>query len=251
VRPIVRSGPAARAGALLLLLGPLVSWAAELVTAAAWQDPHYSPLHNWVSHLGLTGPSQVAFGQVGNSPLGAVMDVGWVVYGLLLVVGVWLTFDVRKGWRPTAIVALAVLAGAGVSLVGIFQGSNENVANGLIIFHTLGAQGVMIAGNVMAVVVGLSGARIGLSRGRALASIALGVIGLIAFPAFMTNVFTGWMWNIGLFERGVIYPIMVAHVLLGTGLLGERAPGGVTGFTTFGPAAAAPPGRPACSASMQ
>ena len=30
---------------------------------------------------GPTGPSQVAFGQVGNSPLGAVMDVGWVVYG--------------------------------------------------------------------------------------------------------------------------------------------------------------------------
>jgi hypothetical protein len=32
---------------------------AELITAAAWQDPHYSPFYNWVSHLGLTGPRQV------------------------------------------------------------------------------------------------------------------------------------------------------------------------------------------------
>ncbi len=35
--PIVRSGAAARAGAVLLFLGPLVSWVAELVTASAWQ----------------------------------------------------------------------------------------------------------------------------------------------------------------------------------------------------------------------
>lgn len=219
MRPIVRSGPAARTGALLIFLGPLVSWAAELVTAAAWQEPHYSPLYNWVSHLGLTGPSEVAFGQVGNSPLGAVMDIGWVLYGVMLVIGAFLTFDARKGVRPTAIIALAVLSGVGVSLVGIFQGSNENVANGLIAFHTLGAQSVMVAGNLMAVVVGASGARIGLSRGRGVASVLLGMVGLVAFPAFMANALTGWLWNIGLFERAVIYPIMISHVLLGSALV--------------------------------
>ncbi|MCP2247399.1 DUF998 domain-containing protein [Lentzea aerocolonigenes] len=219
MRPIVRSGPAARAGALLIFLGPLVSWAEELVTAAAWQEPHYSPLYNWVSHLGLTGPSEVAFGQVGNSPLGAAMDIGWVLYGVMLVIGAFLTFDARKGVRPTAIIALAVLSGVGVSLVGIFQGSNENVANGLIAFHTLGAQSVMVAGNLMAVVVGASGARIGLSRGRGVASVLLGMVGLVAFPAFMANALTGWLWNIGLFERAVIYPIMISHVLLGSALV--------------------------------
>ncbi|MFF9135753.1 hypothetical protein [Streptomyces sp. NPDC014806] len=39
MNPIVRSGAAARAGALLILLGPLVSWLAEFSTAAAWQNP--------------------------------------------------------------------------------------------------------------------------------------------------------------------------------------------------------------------
>ncbi|MFJ2234840.1 DUF998 domain-containing protein [Streptomyces sp. NPDC087859] len=218
MKAIVRSGAAARAGALLILLGPLVSWLAEFITAAAWQDPPYSPFHNWVSHLGLTGPPQTAFGQVANSPLGAVMDTGWVIYGTLLIVGAFLVFDPRKGARPVSMVSLAVLSGIGVALVGIFQGSNANVDSGLIAFHTLGAQGVMLAGNLMAIAVGANGARIGLGRSRSIASIALGTAGLIAFPLFMADVFTGWMWNIGLFERAVIYPIMIGHVLLGSGL---------------------------------
>ena len=219
---IVRSGAASATGAVLLLLGPLLSWVAELITAAAWQDPPYSPLYNWVSHLGLTGPPQTAFGQVGNSPLGAVMDAGWIIYGLLLIVGTFLVFDVRKGARPIIVAILATIAGVGVALVGAFQGSNANVESGLIVFHTFGAQSVMLAGNIMAIVVGANGARIGLSHGRSLASIVLGVVGLVTFPVFMADVFTGWMWNVGLFERGVIYPIMVGHVLLGSGLIAAQ-----------------------------
>ncbi|MER6241934.1 DUF998 domain-containing protein [Streptomyces griseorubiginosus] len=219
---IVRSGTPARAGALLILLGPLVSWVAEFITAAAWQDPPYSPLYNWVSHLGLTGPPQTAFGQVANSPLGAVMDTGWVVYGILLIVGTFLVFDPRKGARPIVILSLAVLAGVGVSLVGIFQGSNANVDNGLIAFHTVGAQSVMLAGNLMAIAVGTGGTRVGLTRRRSIVSTALGTAGLIAFPLFMTDVFTGWMWNIGLFERAVIYPIMIGHALLGSSVAATR-----------------------------
>lgn len=118
---------------------------------------------------------------------------------------------------------LAIVSGLGVSLVGIFQGSNANVANGLIAFHTFGAQGVMLAGNIMAIVVGASRARIGFGRGRSIASIVLGIAGLVAFPVFMADVFTGWAWNIGMFERAVIYPIMIGHVLLGSGLVVTRA----------------------------
>ncbi|WP_405573271.1 DUF998 domain-containing protein [Streptomyces phaeochromogenes] len=127
-----------------------MSWTAEFVTAAAWQDPPYSPLYNWVSHVGLTGPPQTAFGLVANSPLGAVMDTGWVIYGSLLVIGAFLVFEPRKGTRPVVILILAVLAGVGVSLVGIFQGSNTNVDSGLIAFHAVGAQSVMLAGSAPA-----------------------------------------------------------------------------------------------------
>lgn len=222
MRPVIRTGASVRTGALLIFLGPLISWVAEFITAAAWQNPHYSPFYNWVSHLGLTGPSQVAFEQVGNSPLGAIMDTGWLLYGVCLIVGAFLTFDVRNGIRPILIVALATISGIGVSLVGVFQGSNANVANGMIAFHTFGAQGVMIAGNIMAIVIGVTGSRIGLTRGRSKASTVLGIAGLVGFAVFMIDVFTGWMWNIGMFERSAIYPIMIGHLLLGSALLAAR-----------------------------
>lgn len=45
-----------------------------------------------------------------------------------------------------------------------------------------------------------------------------GVLGLVGFAVFMADVFTGWMWNIGMFERAAIYPIMLGHVLLGISL---------------------------------
>lgn len=150
------------------------------------------------------------------------MDAGWVIYGALLIAGTFLVFDPRKGARPITIMILAVLAGVGVSLVGIFQGSDANVDNGLIAFHTFGAQGVMLAGNIMAIAVGTGGTRIGLTRRRSLASTALGTAGLVAFPLFMTDVATGWMWNIGLFERAVIYPIMIGHALLGSSVAATR-----------------------------
>jgi hypothetical membrane protein len=216
---MVRSGPAARVGALLLVAGPLLAWAAEIVTAAAWQQPHYAPLYNWVSHLGLTRPRQVTFQQVGYSPLGAVMDAGWVLYGAMLVIAALLLFDVRKGVAPTVISVLAIVSGIGVSLVGIFQGSNANLSNGFIAFHQIGAQSVMVAGNVMAVAVG---ARIGVSRKRQTISMLLGITGLASFAVFMADVFTGWMWNVGMFERGAIYPIMISHVLLGRHLLANH-----------------------------
>lgn len=90
-----------------------------------------------------------------------------MIYGYLLIVGAFLVFDLRKGARPVVIVILAVLASVSVSLVGPFQGPNENVKNGLIAFHTFGAQGVMLAGNIIAIVVGANGARIELGPGRA------------------------------------------------------------------------------------
>ncbi|KOG61456.1 hypothetical protein ADL02_02580 [Streptomyces sp. NRRL WC-3723] len=80
----------------------------------------------------------------------------------------------------------------------------------------------MLAGNIMAIAVGVGGTRIGLGRSRSIASIALGTVGLTAFPLFMADVFTGWMWDIGMLERAVIYPIMIGHTLLGSSLAAAR-----------------------------
>lgn len=219
---LLRTGPAARLGALLLLVGPLVSWAAELVTAAAWTNPRYAPLYNWVSHLGLP-ERETAFGQAADSPLAWVMNTGWVFYGVVLILGAALLLDQRKGWRPIALTVLAVLSGVGVSLVGVVHGSTENLANGLAVFHFLGAQSVIVSGNVFALVAGVSARHLGLDRSRGRALSALGVLGLIGFVLFMVDVRAGIEWNIGLFERWAIYPIMVGHALLGATMLTRQA----------------------------
>ncbi|MGW7243957.1 DUF998 domain-containing protein [Streptomyces sp. NPDC054804] len=192
-----------------------MSWIAEFITGAAWQDPPYSPLYNRVSHLGLTGRRRPRSDKSPTPPrcrdghrLGHLRhppDHRHVPPA-----------RPRTGARPIIIISLAVLAGAGVLLVGIFQGSNANAGNGLIAFHTVGARGVMLAGNLMAIAVGAGGTRIGLTRDRSIAGITLGTAGLIAFRLFMTDVFTGWLGNIGLFERAVIYPIMIGHALFGS-----------------------------------
>lgn len=52
---ILRAGLPARPGVILLPTGPLASWAAEFITAAARQQPPTPPLNNWVSHPGIPG----------------------------------------------------------------------------------------------------------------------------------------------------------------------------------------------------
>jgi len=215
---LLHSGTRARTGAVLLLAGPLLSWLAELVTAAAWQNPPYAPLYNWISHLGTRGP-EAPFGQVANSPLAWVMNTGWVAYGTLLIIGVLTLVDLRSGWRGVVLPALAVLSGVGVATVGLVHGSQESIDNGQIVLHMLGAQTVIATGNIFAIVAGASAARLGLGRGYARAAIALGTIGLISFVIFMVDARGGIGWNLGMFERGAVYPIMVHHALLGSLLL--------------------------------
>jgi hypothetical membrane protein len=141
-------------GTILLLAGPVTSWIAEFITAAAWQHPPYAPLYNWVSLLGVPGPSQIAFKQVANSPLAWVMNTGWIFYGVVLIISAAPLLDLRAGARPVGLLALAVISGIGVCLVGIFHGSEQNLENGLIAFHTLGAQAVIIVGNVFVLLTG-------------------------------------------------------------------------------------------------
>lgn len=78
----------------------------------------------------------------------------------------------------------------------------------------------MLAGNTMAIGdgAGARAARIGSGRGSRLARIVFCIVGLVAFPISMVDVRTGGAWTIGMLDRALTYPIMVGHVLLGSGL---------------------------------
>jgi hypothetical membrane protein len=95
-----------------------------------------------------------------------------------------LLLNLRAGARPVCLFVLAVISGIGVSLVGIFHSSEQNVENGLIAFHLLGAQAVIIAGNVFVLLTGRFGRRVGIPANLARTQALLGIVGLAGFVIF-------------------------------------------------------------------
>jgi hypothetical membrane protein len=216
---IVRRNKPARLGAILLFLGPLSYWLGELITAAAWQDPPYSPLYNWISHLGVPGPRQEAFGQVINSPLAWVMNTGLVTYAIISLVGLALMLNLRAGIRPTILLLLGFGSSVGLTLVALVPGSQANVNNGSIVLHLVGAQTAIVAGNLFAILIGALRTRIGLARGAARASTVVGAFGMLSFTAFMIDARGKIDWNLGMFERGAVYPILIGHLILAVSMM--------------------------------
>jgi hypothetical protein len=65
----------------------------------------------------------------GSTPNYSPPGAGWVLYGVTLIAGALLTFDLRKGPRPVVVAVLAIVSGLGVSLVGIGLGRDRSVAS--------------------------------------------------------------------------------------------------------------------------
>jgi hypothetical membrane protein len=216
---MIRRTAAARALTIALLAAPVIVLIAEAITASAWTNPRYDYIYNFVSDLGVPGPPQHAFGQDINSPLAIVMNCAWILYGSIAIAAAAVLLRFSAGLRPILLGALALTFGAGISLVGLFHGSQESVNNGLITYHIIGADATIVGGNLLSILAGSFGPRAGMPRRLAAATIALGITGLIGFATFMIDVSSGIQADVGLFERLAIYPIAATHLAMATALL--------------------------------
>ena len=209
--------PAIIAASLLAAVG--VIWlVAEAISAAAF--PGYSYATNYISDLGVPEVSTFE-GRTIDSPLSAVMNFAFVAQGLLLMGGVILAVravglrGAGRGW----IVAVAIAHGIGMLLVGIFHGSEVNIANGFIILHVLGATVAIITGNVVAILAGLQSRRLGAPSWYRVVSVALGIIGLISLVMLVVVKTTSFpalpepVW-----ERGAVYTITAWELMTGIAL---------------------------------
>lgn len=221
---MIRNHPAARIGAIALLLVPFVYLILEAVAASAWIEPRYDYLYHWVSHLGVPGGPQHAFGQDLNSPLAWVMNTGFVLYGVVVIAASALMFRFSAGARPIVLGLLSLAFGVGVILVGSFPGSLQAIEDRTIVYHLIGAQAAMVGGNLFAICTGLFRRQLGMPRGAAVLNVVAGVIGLASFVAFMVLFRTGADAHFGLLERLAQYPIAVAHVVFAICLLRGWAP---------------------------
>ena len=125
---------------LSLLLGggswilTLLYFIGQAVAQAAWTTP-YSLIDNRVSDLGNTACGRTLANTYICSPLHAVMNTTFVLTGVLILVGLFLTRSIWPQRRLTtwALILLGV-AGLGTILVGL---SPENVN---VLFHLIAAE---------------------------------------------------------------------------------------------------------------
>ena len=182
------------------------------IAQAAWTTP-YSLIDNRVSDLGSTSCGTTLANTYICSPLHAVMNSTFVLTGVLILAGLFLTWSVwpRRRLATWGLVLLGV-AGAGTILIGL---SPENVN---VFVHLVGALNIP-AGNVAMILLGLAIWRD--RRGMAWFSLLAGVVGLLGMLAgpFLV-ILTGH--GGGLAERMLLYPLIIWLIVFGLSVVADR-----------------------------
>lgn len=214
------------AGALFIA-GPVIFLLTELIAASAWKKPGDSYIYDFISDLGVHGPSTL-FGQYMYSPLAWVMNAGFFLFGLVILAGVIVLPSLIPG-RRWAVLVPAIMLGAGGILLAFFHGSGQALEDGTGQFHSLGAFAGFIGGNVLVIVLGSMRHRFGftLIMGRAL--VIVGIIGLLSMVGYLVAIFTatddtvGLIGVVGLIERGAVHPFLITLICAGANLLSHPA----------------------------
>lgn len=217
------SRPAVRAAGVLFLLAPC--WYLFCETIAALGFPGYDYARNYISDLGV--PAGGVFeGRAMESRLAEVMNAGFIGEGLLITLAVvaLLAADAGRRRRRGALFVLLLVHSAGIAVVGLVHGSPENAANGLMLFHGLGAVAAIGAGNAAALVAGTGdalafGDRPGGVVYRRISTV-LGALGFVFAVLLMTHT---WLPD-GVWERGAVYTIIAWELVTGIVLLRRSAP---------------------------
>ena len=211
-----------RLAGALLIAGPAIFLLAEFITAAAWTDPPYSYTRNFISNLGVQGPSTL-FEQYMLSPLYWLMNTGFFLFGIVILIGVVLLRGLT-GWRRWAALVPASMLAVGGVLLGLFPGSGESLDDGTGDFHSNGAFAAFLGANVLAIVLGRMRVRLGLSRGMGLALVIIGAFGLLSTALYFGALVSGGetIGIIGLIERCVTHPFLVGMLCAGVAIVRRR-----------------------------
>jgi hypothetical membrane protein len=210
--------------ALFLVAAAIQYVVLEAVTAAAWHHPAYNYAVNFISDLGNPVPDDVFAGHLVNSPLHVVMDIAFVTQGVLFIAAALLLRGRIPGRLRTTLLALAVLHGTGIILVGFFHEYSAAPLSA-VLCHSLGAAAAILAANTAAIMVGAAGARLSAATWYRTLSIALGIIGLAGFVLLEADRPLYYAAG-GIPERIAVYTIVVWQAVTGITILVSRARAG-------------------------
>ncbi|MCW3816351.1 DUF998 domain-containing protein [Micromonospora sp. DR5-3] len=209
-----------RLGSYSWLLAPPLFLAANVITGLAWRQPRFSWADNNISDLGnvtcgvwdTTRPRQVC------SPWHAAMNSAMIVTGLLLALGVLLTWSALGRGAATRAAQLLTLAGAsGYVLAGAYPADvdeNNHFLAALLIF-VLGNGGMLVASLARRSPV------LGAMRED---SLALGLTGLAGTVLFLAQVDLGF--GVGGMERVAVFPLLAWTVVVAVRLTRTSAGAG-------------------------
>ena len=213
----ITSTPAVRAGALWLAAS-LVYLVTEAITAIGF--PHYSYATNFISDLGI--PERGSFeGRPIDSTLAWVMNTGFVVHGLLFLLATVFFTRSKTSKHRNWLIPLAAIHTVGIIMVGLIHGSAITAANGMLLYHGLGAALAIFGGNIAIIIGGFVARKLGASRIYLLMSIVIPVVGMVsAIILFVTRPDSplpqGWM------ERASVYSIMLWEIITAVALFASR-----------------------------
>jgi hypothetical membrane protein len=185
----------------------------EAIAASAF--PGYSYSANYISDLGVPDVAEFQ-GRAIDSPLAAVMNAGFVLQGALYLLAALIATRALRSGPRRAFLALAAVHAVGITVVGLIHGSASSAASGIGWMHVVGAGMAIIAGNAASILAGTGSRRIGLPRGFRIASVALGVVGLVALGLLQA---LGGSDVDGIYERGSVYSVTAWELLAGVSVL--------------------------------
>lgn len=210
-----RSIPGIATAAILFIVAGVQYLAAETVAASAWETPAYNYAFNFISDLGAPDCSTFQGREI-CSPLHTVMNAGFIAQGALFVIASVLLQRPVSGRARNIYLAIALIYGVGLFLVGYFHGSSEATENGTVIYHYIGASMAILGGNAAAIVAGFQRRPLGMPRWFGIVSIVLGFVGLTGAVVLGT---TFGVLPSGIPERVSVYTITAWQILTGIVLL--------------------------------
>jgi hypothetical membrane protein len=220
IRDTRRTIPAA----IALLVAVVAFFVAETVSAAAWDNPPYSYANDFVSDLGVPGPPVMFKGHLIHSPLAWVLNAGFITNGVLVILVALLLLRPRgHGGLALWQRRLMIVQGLGLIIAATFH----EVPAWMFPFHAFGATLIMAGGNGATLLAGLLGARLGLPTWLARTFTVIGAAGFLCFLGVQVDALTVGSTalppNIGTLERLAAYPLLLAQLAAGVGLLVEAA----------------------------
>lgn len=208
-------GTVARWVGAVLAGAAILNVAAEAIVASAWDVRGYSYVADYVNFLGSPFAGEFE-GVTISSPLWWLMSAAWIATGVLIAAASIGLSRRLTGWRRRTTAVLGVVQGIALVLFAVFPLGPQTMTDGTLPLYLFGAFASIIAGNALAIVIGLSGRALGLPRWLATGSIAAGVLGLVNIPATY-----GWTPT-GVAERISVYSYLLWALALGFWLLQSR-----------------------------